>query len=204
MTRTEERRAPLAEPFNRFLKLLEQATALPADRMGEPTAFALATCADGRPSVRMLLLKHVDEKGFVFYTNYESRKGRELLANPNAAMCFHWQPLEIQVRAEGPATPVEGAEADAYFASRGRGSQIGAWASQQSRTINDERLLEQRVAEFERRNGLRLPPSFRSWVHYTDGPRLGPDHILPISEIDEIWGMLPRWRDRGWIPMARG
>ena len=101
MTQSVRRSAPRAQPFERFLSLLAQATALPRDNLPEPTAFALATAADGRPSVRMLLLKHADEAGFVFYTNYESRKGRELLANPNAAMCFHWQPLEIQVRVEG-------------------------------------------------------------------------------------------------------
>jgi len=158
MTRTIERSAALAEPFTRFLELLEQATALPRDRLPEPTAFALATSAGNRPSVRMLLLKDADERGFVFYTNYESRKGRELLANPRAAMCFHWQPLEMQVRVEGRAMPVEGAEADAYFASRGRGSQIGAWASEQSRTIGEEQLLERRVAEFERRfEGATVP-----------------------------------------------
>ena len=170
MTRTEERRAPLAEPIDRFLELLEQATALPRDRMPEPTAFALATCSDGRPSVRMLLLKNADEKGFVFYTNYDSRKGRELLANPRAAMCFHWQPMEIQVRVEGQATPVEGAEADAYFASRGRGSQIGAWASQQSRTIGDEQLLERRVAELERRFEGAMVPRQPYWSSVASWP----------------------------------
>ena len=180
MTRTEERRAPLAEPINRFLELLEQATALPRDRMPEPTAFALATSGDDRPSVRMLLLKHADEQGFVFYTNYESRKGRELLANLRAAMCFHWQPMEIQVRVEGLATPVEGADADAYFASRGRGSQIGAWASQQSRTISDEQILERRVAEFERRFEGGLVPRPAYW----SGFRLMPERI-------EFWKGMP-------------
>lgn len=193
MTRKEERRAPLAEPIDRFLKLLEQATALPRDRMPEPTAFALATCNDGRPSVRMLLLKHADEQGFVFYTNYESRKGRELLANPRAAMCFHWQPMEIQVRVEGPATPVEGAEADVYFASRGRGSQIGAWASQQSRTIGDEQLLEQRVAEFERRFEGAAVPRPPHW----SGFRLTPERI-------EFWKGMPSRLHRRELYTRRG
>jgi pyridoxamine 5'-phosphate oxidase len=180
MTQAAERRAPLGEPFARFLELLSQATAFPRDRLPEPTAFALATSVDGRPSVRMLLLKHADESGFVFYTNYESRKGRELLANANAAMCFHWQPLEIQVRVEGRASPVESAEADAYFASRGRGSQIGAWASQQSRAIAEEQLLERRVAEFEKRfegNAVPRPP------HWS-GFRLVPERI-------EFWKGMP-------------
>jgi pyridoxamine 5'-phosphate oxidase len=180
MTQTTERRASLGEPFTRFLELLAQATALPRDRQPEPTAFALATCVDGRPSVRMLLLKHADEHGFVFYTNYESRKGRELLANPNAAICFHWQPMEIQVRVEGRASPVESAEADAYFASRGRGSQIGAWASQQSRTITEEQLLERRVAEFEKRFEGSAVPRPPHW----SGFRLTPERI-------EFWKGMP-------------
>lgn len=180
MTQTVERRAPLAEPITRFLDLLEQATAIARDRLPEPTAFALATCVDDRPSVRMLLLKDADERGFVFYTNYESRKGRELLTNPQAAMCFHWQPLEIQVRVEGRASPVEGAEADAYFASRGRGSQIGAWASEQSRTISDEKVLDRRVAEFERRFEGAAVPRPPHW----SGFRLTPERI-------EFWKGMP-------------
>ena len=180
MSQSIRRSAPRAEPFERFLDLLSQATALPRERLPEPTAFALATAADGRPSVRMLLLKHADEAGFVFYTNYESRKGRELLANPNAAMCFHWQPMEIQVRVEGRAAPVDAAEADAYFASRARGSQIGAWASQQSRTIAEEKLLEQRVAEFERRFEGEVVPRPPYW----SGFRLSPERI-------EFWKGMP-------------
>jgi len=180
MSQSVHRSAPRAEPFERFLDLLARATALSRERLPEPTAFALATAADGRPSVRMLLLKHADEAGFVFYTNYESRKGRELLAKPSAAMCFHWQPMEIQVRVEGRATPVEAAEADAYFASRARGSQIGAWASQQSRTIAEEQLLEQRVAEFERRFEGAVVPRPPYW----SGFRLSPDRI-------EFWQGMP-------------
>lgn len=179
---TTHGRAPLGEPFARFKSLLEQARALSRERLPEPTAFALGTCdrASGRPAVRMLLLKDVDDRGFVFYTNYESRKGRELLANPNAAMCFHWQPLEIQVRVEGQVQPVEPSEADAYFASRARGSQIGAWASNQSRVIGEEGLLERRVAEFERRfegSSVSRPP------HWS-GFRLTPDRI-------EFWKGMP-------------
>src|SRR3954447_5450767 len=117
--------APLVEPFDRFSTLLQTARNVGAERLPEPTAFALGTVGDdGQPSVRILLLKGVDERGFVFYTNYESRKGRELLAHPRAAMCFHWQPLERQVRVEGSVTTVSADEADAYFASRARGSQL--------------------------------------------------------------------------------
>jgi pyridoxamine 5'-phosphate oxidase len=193
---TRRRPAPLIEPIERFVALLEQARALPRERLPEPTAFALATCeaATGRPSVRMLLLKDVDDRGFVFYTNYESRKGRELLANPNAAMCFHWQPLEIQVRVEGRAVPVEAAEADAYFASRARGSQIGAWASEQSRVIGDDGLLDRRVAEFEKRfegTSVARPP-------YWSGFRLTPDRI-------EFWkGMPSRLHRRELYTRAAG
>jgi pyridoxamine 5'-phosphate oxidase len=179
---TSRRLAPAGEPFQRFVALLETARAVPREQLPEPTAFALATCdaASGRPSVRMVLLKDVDERGFVFYTNYESRKGRELLSNPNAAMCFHWQTLEIQVRVEGRAQPVEPAEADAYFASRARGSQIGAWASQQSRVIGEGGVLERRVEEFERRfegTSIARPP-------YWSGFRLTPEGI-------EFWKGMP-------------
>ena len=174
--------APLTEPFERFESLLQEATALPRERLPEPTAFALGTCdrASGRPAVRMLLLKDMDERGFVFYTNYESRKGRELLANPNAAMCFHWQPMEIQVRVEGEARPVEAADADAYFASRARGSQIGAWASEQSRAIGEEGLLDRRVADFERRFAGKTVTRPPHW----SGFRLVPDRI-------EFWKGMP-------------
>jgi pyridoxamine 5'-phosphate oxidase len=179
---TTHRHAPIGEPIARFRSLLEQAVALPRERLPEPTAFALGTCVPetGKPAVRMLLLKDVDERGFVFYTNYQSRKGHELLGNPNAAMCFHWQPLEIQVRVEGRALPVEAAEADAYFASRARGSQIGAWASEQSRVIADEGLLERRVQEFEHRfegAPVARPP------HWS-GFRLTPERI-------EFWKGMP-------------
>lgn len=161
-----------ADPISRFIALLDQAKAVPKERLVEPTAFSLATATpDGTPSLRVLLLKGVDEHGFVFYTNLQSRKGRELSANPRVALCFHWMPLEVQVRVEGAAEPVTEHEADAYFASRDRGSQIGAWASMQSATLADRKDLEARVADFERRfegrpvsrpphwSGFRVKPS---------------------------------------------
>ena len=118
----------------------------------EPTAMALGTAdARGRPSVRMVLLKGFDERGFSFYTNLESRKAAELAENPVAALCFHWQPMEVQVRIEGRVEPVSEAEADEYFASRPRGSQVGAWASKQSRPLPDRSELEARIAEIEAR-----------------------------------------------------
>ena len=169
---------PLAEPFIRFRVLLDAARAIDAARLPEPTAFALGTVgSDGQPAVRILLLKDVDERGFVFYTNHESRKGSEMLAHPQAAMCFHWQPLERQVRVEGVARPVAADEADTYFASRPRGSQIGAWASTQSRPIVRSGDLERRVAEMEARfaggpvprpghwSGFRLVPHRMEFWH---------------------------------------
>lgn len=164
--------APLAEPFTRFIELLSAAKAVGAERLPEPTAFALGTVGDdGQPSVRIVLLKAVDERGFVFYTNYESRKGRELLAHPRAAMCFHWQPLERQVRVEGAVSPVSATEADAYFASRARGSQLGAWASLQSQVMESPDMLDVRVREMERRfegGDVARPPhwsGFRITAH---------------------------------------
>lgn len=160
------------DPIAIFQRLLADAHSAPRERIPEPTAFALATVsAEGYPSVRMLLLKHADHDGFVFYTNLESRKARELAARPHAAMNFHWAALERQVRVEGPVQPVTEAEADAYFATRPRGSQVGAWASRQSRPVERDGDLEARVAEFERKfdggdvprpphwSGFRLVPN---------------------------------------------
>lgn len=163
---------PLAEPFRRFTEWLDRARAVGAERLPEPTAFSLGTVGDdGQPSVRILLLKGVDERGFVFYTNFESRKGRELLEHPRAAMCFHWQPLELQVRIEGRAEPVTDAEADAYFASRPRGSRIGAWASKQSRPVSGPEELQRRVAEFEQRYPGETVPRPPWWSGFRLVPR---------------------------------
>ncbi len=168
------RDAPFAEPFARFRALLDEATALDRSVLPDPTAFALGTVdAKGLPAVRILLLKAVDEQGFVFYTNFESRKGRELKGNPHAALCFFWQALERQVRVEGIAAPVADAEADAYFASRPRGSQIGAWASTQSRDEATEGLLETRYAEFERKFAGQAVPRPSYW----SGFRVAPERI---------------------------
>ena len=148
-----------ADPITRFRALLAEAEAIDRSVLPEPTAMMLATVgADGQPSLRVVLLKAVDERGFVFYTNLESRKGRELSAHPQAALCFHWQVLERQVRIEGDAEPVSAAEADAYFATRARLSQIGAWASRQSRALSSDAELDERVHEMERRfAGVKVP-----------------------------------------------
>jgi pyridoxamine 5'-phosphate oxidase len=139
--------APATEdPISRFEAWMEDARAAEPN---DPNAVCLATAtADGRPSARMVLLKGVDARGFVFYTNLESRKGGELAANPHAALCFHWKTLTRSVRVEGRVEPVSEAEADAYYASRARGSRIGAWASKQSRPLESRFALEKRVAEF--------------------------------------------------------
>ena len=133
----------------------------------DPTAMAVATAdAEGRPSVRMILLKGHDARGFVFYTNLDSRKGGELAANPNAALLFHWKSLRRQVRIEGPVAPVGDAEADAYFASRARESQLGAWASDQSRPLDRRETFEARyeemVARYEGKDVPR-PPRWSGW-----------------------------------------
>jgi pyridoxamine 5'-phosphate oxidase len=163
----ERQEPPAADPIERFSALLDEAIAVDRAFLPEPTAFALGTVSrDGQPSVRILLLKHVDTRGFVFYTNFESRKGRELSATGKAALCFHWQPLEVQVRVEGPVERVTDEEADAYFASRARGSQLGAWASLQSRPIDPPGELERRVAEFERKYAganVPRPPHWGGW-----------------------------------------
>src|SRR5690606_15694412 len=113
----------------------------------DPNAVALATVdADGLPNVRMVLLKGFDDRGFVFYTNFESAKGREILGAMKAAMCFHWKSLRRQVRVRGPVEVVSDEEADAYYASRPRGSRIGAWASKQSRPLESRFALERAVA----------------------------------------------------------
>lgn len=130
-------------------------------RAAEPrdaNACALATVdPGGQPSVRMVLLKGADERGFVFYTNLESRKGVALAAEPRAALCLHWKSLGRQIRIDGSAEPVTEAEADAYFASRDRLSQVGAWASQQSRPLSERGLLEAAVAEVEARHASVVP-----------------------------------------------
>jgi len=176
---------PLAEPFARFGGLLERARAEPEIR--EPTAMGLATVdGEGRPSLRMVLLKDFDERGFVFYTNLGSRKGRELAANPFTALCFHWQPFELQIRIEGRAEPVTEAEADAYYASRARGSRVGAWASIQSTPLPSYDTLLDRVREVEERFGDGEIPRPPFW----SGFRVVPDHI-------EFWqGMPSRLHER--------
>lgn len=137
----------------------------------EANAMSLATVdAAGRPSLRMVLLKGADARGFVFYTNFESRKGVELLATKRAALCFHWKSLKRQVRVEGAAAPVSGAEADAYFATRDRGSQLGAWASLQSRPLGGKLELVGRVARFTAQFGVGAVPRPPHWSGFCVAP----------------------------------
>ncbi len=156
-----------------FAGLLERARAA-GDR--EPTAMSLATIdADGRPAVRIVLLKAFDERGFVFYTNTRSRKGQALAAHPQAALLFHWKGLDdqIQVRIEGVTEAVSADEADAYFASRARASQIGAWASLQSRPLPDRASFDARYAGFEQQFEGGPVPRPPHWSGY----RLVPDAV---------------------------
>jgi pyridoxamine 5'-phosphate oxidase len=147
-----------AEALDTFAQLIEQAKAA-----GDPdaTAMTLATAdAQGRPAARTVLLKAVDERGFVFYTNYQSRKGQQLTENPHAALLFLWKTLrdQVQVKIEGTVEPVDLAEADAYFASRPRPSQIGAWASLQSQTLDSRDTFEARIDAFEKKfEGMEVP-----------------------------------------------
>jgi pyridoxamine 5'-phosphate oxidase len=171
------------EPLAPFRRWLDEAW------KGEPNAHAMTlatTTSDGRPSVRAVLLKGLDERGYVFYTNLESRKSKELLANPRAALCFLWKSLDRQVRVEGFVELAADEEADAYFASRPRDSQIGAWASDQSRPLASRAELEQRVDEFSRRFGEGEVPRPAYW----SGFRVVPQRI-------EFWQeRLSRLHDR--------
>ena len=137
----------------------------------DPNAMALATVdPDGLPNVRMVLLKSADPSGFVFYTNTESTKGRELLATRKAALVLHWKSLRRQIRARGPVTPVSDAEADAYFQSRPRDSRIGAWASQQSRPLESRFALERAVAANAARFGFGEVPRPAHWTGFRIAP----------------------------------
>ncbi len=152
------------DPIATFLAWLEEAK---QTEPNDPTAMTLATAnSEGRPSARMVLLKDADERGFVFYTNTESQKGIELDANPVAALVFHWKTLRRQVRVAGGVERVTDAEADAYFATRARGSQIGAWASDQSRPLDGRFELEKRVARFAASFGAGTVPRPPHWTGY--------------------------------------
>jgi pyridoxamine 5'-phosphate oxidase len=172
------------DPIHRFEEAFLRAKAREA---GDVTAMTLATVdATGRPSARMVLLKSMDARGFVFFTNKTSRKSHDLEANPHAALCFHWPLLEEQVRIEGSVTHVGDDEADAYFATRSRQSQIGAWASKQSHRLGSRAELEARVVELEARFADQPIPRPPFW----GGFRVAPERI-------EFWhGRPSRLHDR--------
>ncbi|MCR4266723.1 pyridoxamine 5'-phosphate oxidase [Nitratireductor sp. ZSWI3] len=157
------------EPYRLFAEWLDDAG---QSEPNDPNAVALATVdEDGMPNVRMVLLKGFDERGFVFYTNFESTKGREILSSKKAAMCFHWKSLRRQVRVRGPVEEVSAEEADAYYASRPRGSRIGAWASKQSRPLESRFALEKAVAEYTARYAVGTIPRPAYWSGFRIVPQ---------------------------------
>ncbi len=157
------------DPFSLFQTWFDAAA---ASEPNDPNAMALATSTpDGFPSVRMVLLKGHDANGFVFYTNMESRKGGEILANRQAALLFHWKSLRRQIRIEGALTQVDDAEADAYFASRARDSQIGAWASAQSRPLSGRTQFLADIAKTTARFGIGNVPRPPHWTGFRLTPQ---------------------------------
>lgn len=172
-----------ADPITEFLNAVERARAHQVDT----TPVVLATAnSSGQPAARLVLLRGADSRGFVFFTNYDSRKGRELTENPQAALCFYWASLDEQIRIEGRVTRVAPEESDAYFAGRPRGSQLGAWASDQSQVLSSRETLEEKYREVERRfegQPVQRPP-------FWGGFRLTPVRI-------EFWyGRPDRLHDR--------
>jgi pyridoxamine 5'-phosphate oxidase len=185
----------ILDPISRFREVYERARVSPFDS----TAVTLATADDeGRPSARLVLLKGFDERGFVFFTNRTSRKGDHLMVNPHAALCFYWPAINEQVRVEGSVEQVADAESDAYFASRPRESQIGAWCSRQSRPSPGRDVLEERYKEIEAKYAGQAIPRPRWWGGY----RVVPERI-------EFWQQGPhrlhhrtlysRASDGGWV-----
>jgi len=172
------------DPFEQFMAWFRAAGAAGPN---EPNAMTLATAGKGgRPSARIVLLKDVSPKGFVFYTNYESRKGHDLGANPQAALVFFWPELDRQVRAEGRAERVDPSDSEAYWRTRPRGAQLGAWASQQSRAIAGRAVLDDRLREVAKRyegKDVPAPPHWGGW------------RIVP-SEIEFWQGRPDRMHDR--------
>jgi pyridoxamine 5'-phosphate oxidase len=176
--------ARLVDPIARFQEAFAEAR---ERETADPTAAALATAdAEGRPSVRVVLVKGVDDRGFRFFTNLESRKARELRENPRAALCFYWPAIARQARIEGTVEALPAAESDTYFASRGRDSQIGAWASRQSAPLASRELLEQRCARVSERYGAGPVPRPPFWGGF-----------LLVPERIELWsGREHRLHDR--------
>jgi pyridoxamine 5'-phosphate oxidase len=172
-----------ADPITEFLNAVERAQAHQVDTA--PVVLA-TTDAQGQPSARLVLLRGIDQRGFVFFTNYNSRKGRELDANPRAALCIYWPTLDEQIRIEGRVARVSAEESEAYFAARPRGSQLGAWASEQSEVLPSRETLEERYRDIERRFEGRTVERPPFWGGY----RIAPNQI-------EFWyGRPDRLHDR--------
>lgn len=173
-----------ANPLALFQRWFAEAT---QSEPNDPNAMALATAdSHGFPSVRMVLLKGSDARGFVFYTNLDSQKGRAIASNPRAALCFHWKSLRRQVRLEGPVARVSDEEADAYFATRPKDSQIGAWASKQSHVLEGQFALEREIARFAGRYALGTVPRPPHWSGF---------RLVPLRY--EFWSDRPfRLHDR--------
>jgi pyridoxamine 5'-phosphate oxidase len=187
------------EPFTRFASLYEEAkTRVPKD----PNAMSLATVDEqGKPSVRVVLLKDFDARGFVFYTNYDSKKGHALQSSKVAALNFYWPAMDTQVRIEGTISTCADAEADAYFATRPRVSQLGAWASAQSQPLDSRQSLEHRLEEYTKRFGGQSVPRPPNW----GGFRLAPErmefwkaHEFRLHFREEYVKAGSGWR-RGWL-----
>ena len=162
------------DPIERFRGVYALAEKLDRSIIPEPNAMSLGTIGNrDQPYVRIVLLKAFDERGFVFYTSYDGRKGRQLIAHPRASLCFYWAPLSIQVRTEGRVTKVLDEEADAYFATRERRSQIGAWASRQSEPLETPTALDERVVKYEKEFEGKTVPRPEYW----SGFRVWPERI---------------------------
>ena len=181
------------EPLSAFARWF----AVALDREPDPDAMTLATATrTGRVSARAVLLKGFDARGFVFYTNLESRKSAELLGNPYAALCFLWKELRRQVRIEGGVAPVSEAEADGYFASRPRASRLGAWASDQSRPLESRAELERRVEDFDRRFGDAEVPRPPYWSGFRVAPQQVEFWQERPSRLHDRWLFV--WDGGGW------
>jgi pyridoxamine 5'-phosphate oxidase len=163
-----------ADPIERFRSVYALAEKTDRSIIPDPSAMALGTIENrDQPSVRIVLLKAFDDRGFVFYTSFEGRKGRQILSHPKAALCLYWAPIDIQVRIEGTVTKVADEEADAYFATRERNSQIGAWASRQSEPLETPTALDERVARYEKEFRGKDVPRPKYW----SGFRVRPERI---------------------------
>lgn len=180
-----------ADPLRQLRRWLDEASQA---GVPEPNAMCLCTCANDQPSARMVLLRRLDAAGLVFFTSYFSRKGRELEENPRATALFYWPQLERQVRIEGSVERIPEDESDAYFASRPRGHQIGAWASEQSEPVENRELLDQRMRDYEERFEGEEVPRPHSWGGYA----VRPQRI-------EFWqGRANRMHDRLEFVLGRG